>query len=186
MSSNTICNVPLQPVPLHRLSESSYSRPNKTYTDTLQTDQEIRKKLDGFIEIEPDEIDTLQPGSFIRYITLDKKKGKEVFRTGGVLVTVYPYYIVLRGKDNVGFSAQRYIRKNERNNDSDILYTTRFFKKINNEEKLKIQLEELEDNALKALTAKDKEIEILKNENDELKDTIRKLAKEIKKYRKNT
>lgn len=93
---------------IHRLGIDGYQRPRKTYTDTLQSVDVIKKKLDGYIEIPEDEVDSLQEGAFLRYIKLDVKTGKERFITGGVLLRTYPEYLLIKGKDNGTFSAQRY------------------------------------------------------------------------------
>lgn len=158
---------------IHRLNVDGYQRPKKTYTDTLQTDSAIEQKLEGYVEVPEDEVDNLDEGSFIRYIKLDTKSGKERFVTGGVLLRVNPQYLLIKGKDNGTFSAQRYSFDKQGNK----TFTTRFFKLLNNEEKLKMKLQDLQKKANQIIGELEETIEKQAEEIEQLKDIIRKLKK---------
>ena len=156
---------------IHRLGVDGYQRPRKTYTDTLQSMDVIKKKLDGYIEIPENEVDSLQEGSFLRYIKLDIKTEKERFITGGVLMRTFPEYLLIKGKDNGTFSAQRYTY-----DDSGAkIFTTRFFKLLNNEEKLKIKLGDMQTKANEIIEELEGTIDKQAAEIVELKAIIRKL-----------
>jgi hypothetical protein len=156
---------------IHRLGIDGYQRPRKTYTDTLQSLDVIKKKLDGFVEIPENEVDNLQEGVFLRYIKLDSKTGKERFITGGVLMRTNPEYLIIKGKDNGTFSAQRYAYDES----GKKIFTTRFFKLLNNEEKLKIKLEDMQAKANEIIEELEKTIDKQAMEITELKGIIRKL-----------
>jgi hypothetical protein len=156
---------------LHRLGIDGYQRPKKTYTDTLQTDDAIQQKLNGFIEVDENDIDNLSPGSYLRYIKWDLGTGKERFVMGGVLLRVNPEYLLIKGKDNGSFSAQRYTY----NKKGDKIHTTRFFKQLNNEEKLKIKLLEMQKKANEIIMELEETIDKQAEEITELKDIIKKL-----------
>lgn len=156
---------------IHRLGIDGYQRPRKTYTDSLQSMDIIKKKLDGYIEIPENEVDSLQEGVFLRYIKLDPKTNKERFITGGVLLRIYPEYLLIKGKDNGTFSAQRYAY-----DASDVkIFTTRFFKLLNNEEKLKIKLGDMQTKANEIIEELEGTIDKQAAEIAELKAIIRKL-----------
>ena len=156
---------------IHRLGIDGYQRPRKTYTDTLQSGDVIKKKLDGYIEIPEDEVDSLQEGVFLRYIKMDVKTGKERFITGGVLMRTYPEYLLIKGKDNGTFSAQRYTYDSS----GVKIFTTRFFKLLNNEEKLKIKLGDMQTKANEIIEELEGTIDKQAVEIAELKAIIRKL-----------
>jgi len=158
---------------IHRLGIDGYQRPKKTYTDTLQSTEAIEKKLEGYLEIPENDVDNLAEGSFIRYIKWDTKNNKERFVTGGVLLRVNPEYLLLKGKDNGTFSAQRYSFDNK----GKKVYTTRFFKLLNNEEKLKMKLFEMQKKANGIIEELEETIEKQALEIEELKNIIRKYRK---------
>lgn len=161
---------------IHRLGIDGYQRPKKTYTDTLQSTDAIEKKLEGYLEIPEDDVNNLAEGSFLRYIKWDIKAGKERFVTGGVLLRVNPEYLLIKGKDNGTFSAQRYTYDGKGNK----IYTTRFFKLLNNEEKLKIKLFEMQKKANCIIEELEETIEKQAQEIDELKSIIRKYRRKIR------
>ncbi len=158
---------------IHRLGIDGYQRPKKTYTDTVQTEEAIQDKLNGYIEIPENEIESVAPGSFIRYIKWDSATNKERFVMGGILMRVLPEYLIIKGKDNGTFSAQRYTY----NKKGDKIHTTRFFKMLNNEEKLKIKLVEMKDKANEIISELEDTIEKQASEIEQLKDIIKKLKK---------
>jgi hypothetical protein len=157
---------------IHRLGIDGYQRPRKTYTDTLQVADVIKKKLDGYVEVPENEVDNLNDGDFIRYIKWDSKINKERFITGGVLLRIYPEYLLIKGKDNGTFSAQRYTYNA---NTSEKIFTTRFFKLLNNEEKLKIKLGDMQNKANEIIEELEQTIDKQTAEIEELKAIIRQL-----------
>lgn len=158
---------------LHRLGVDGYQRPKKTYTDTLQTKEAIEQKLNGYIEIEENDVDDIPEGSFVRYIKYDLNTGKERFVTGGVVLRVLPEYILIRGKDNGSFSAQRFTYDKKGN----IIHKTRFFKQLSNEEKLKQKLLDLQEKANQIIGELEETIDKKDQEIEQLKEIIRKLKK---------
>lgn len=158
---------------IHRLGIDGYQRPKKTYTDTLQSADAIEEKLNGYVEVEENDIDNISPGSFIRYIKWDPAQNKERFVMGGIVMRVLPEYIIIKGKDNGTFSAQRFTH----NKKGDIIHTTRFFKMLNNEEKLKIKLLEMKDKANEIISELENTIDKQAAEITELKEIIKKLKK---------
>ena len=131
--------------------------------------------MDGYIEIPEDEVDNLQEGVFLRYIKLDQKTRKERFITGGVLMRTYPEYLLIKGKDNGTFSAQRYVYDDS----GTKIFTTRFFKLLNNEEKLKIKLTDMQAKANEIIEELEGTIDKQATEIMELKGIIRKLKGKI-------
>ena len=137
---------------LHRLSEVAYKRPKKTLTDTLQDEEVIQQKLEDYTEIEDDDIDSMPIGSTVRYIRWDIKNNCEKFILGGNIIRISNEYIVLKGKDNGTFSAQRYTR----DKNGKIIHTTRFFKlnDVIDKYKAKIIEQEAEIKRLKEIIKK--------------------------------
>ncbi len=158
---------------LHRLGIDGYQRPKKTYTDPLQSADAIEEKLNGYIEVDENDVDNISPGSFVRYIKWDIGQNKERFVMGGIVMRVLPEYLIIKGKDNGTFSAQRYAF----NKKGDKIHTTRFFKMLNNEEKLKIKLLEMKDKANEIITELENTIDKQASEIAELKEIIKKLKK---------
>ena len=161
---------------IHRLGTDGYVRPKKTYTDTLQTDEAIDEKLNGFVEVEEDDIDNISPGSFVRYIKWDNNTHKERFVMGGVVIRVLPEYLLIKGKDSGTFSAQRYAY----NKKGEKIHTTRFYKMLSNEEKLKIKLLEMQKKANEIIGELEDTIDQKDQEIEQLKDIIKKLKKNLK------
>ena len=108
-------------------SDTTYKRPKKTITDLMQSPEEINKKLEGFIEIDPVDLSSMTVGDYVRYITFDKIKHIQLFRTGGKVIKNSDDYVVLSGINNLIFSVQKCIK----DENDKILFHTRFFKKIN-------------------------------------------------------
>ena len=158
---------------IHRLSVDGYVRPKTTFTDTLQSEDAINQKLNGFIEVPEEDVDKLEEGDFLRYIKYDMKTKKEKFVMGGVLLRVYPEFLVIKGKGDGTFSAQRFAKKK----DGTIIYKTRFFKKMTNEENLKRQLVNLQEKANDIIGEMEKTIDAQNEEIKELKNLIRKTNK---------
>ena len=127
-------------LPLHRLSEVAYKRPKKTLTDTLQDEDVIQQKLEDYSEVEEADIDAIPISSTVRYIKWDVKNNCERFILGGNIIRISNEYIVIQGKDNGTFSAQRYTR----DKNGKIIHTTRFFKLNDVIDKYKARIIELE------------------------------------------
>tara|TARA_B110000881_G_scaffold213552_1_gene224699 strand:+ start:20 stop:481 length:462 start_codon:yes stop_codon:yes gene_type:complete len=138
-----------------RFSEDAkYERPKETITDTLQTSEEMRKKLDGYARIT--NIDLIPLHTHIRYITW--KDGKERFTLGGKLRKVHPKYVVLYNQ-KFSWSVQRI----HYGRDNKPVYETIFFNKLSEIENCKITLRKQQN-----------ELNEIKNENVTLKDSLRK------------
>lgn len=158
---------------IHRLSVDGYQRPRKTLTDTLQNTTAIEQKLEGYVEVPEEDVDLIPEGSFLRYIKMEPKTGKERFIMGGVLMRVNPEYLLIKGKDNGTFSAQRYTYDKNGNR----IHVTRFFKLLNAEEKLKAKLVDLQEKANKIIGELEETIDKQAEEIEQLKEIIRKLRK---------
>jgi len=159
---------------IHRLGTDGYQRPRKTYTDMLQTEDAIEEKLNGYVEVDERDVDNLSSGSFVRYIKYDAGSGKERFVMGGVVMRVLPEYIIIKGKDNGTFSAQRYTYDKKGNR----VHITRFFKMLSNEDKLRNKLLEMQRKANEIIGELEDTIDKQAQEIEELKEMIRKLKKQ--------
>ena len=157
---------------LRRLNNDGYVRPKKTYTDTLQSNEAIETKLDQFVEVDEKDIDSLPKNSFIRYIKYDLKSKSEKFVTGGLLLRVTPEYLLLMGKNNGSFCAQRYTYQGDK-----VVYKTRFFKLLSKEEKLKEELADTQENANNLIA---KYEEVLKQQQEEI-ENLKRIIKKMKK-----
>lgn len=125
-------------IPVKKLINSEYERPEKTITETIQNKTDIEEQLKNFQEITEEELNFMNINTQLKYISYDKINKKELFRFGGLLVKVNKDYIILAGKEGLRFSAQRYT-KNEKD---EVIHKTRFFKKIKETELLKSQLDD--------------------------------------------
>jgi hypothetical protein len=148
-----------------RLLESEYKRPKKTLTESVQNKKDIEEKLEGYDEVECDKLCYIPRKTHLRYIGWDKKNKKELFRFGGLLMTVKDQYVILLGKGAKTFSAQRYAYDSNGN----LEHTTRFFRKMSKEELLQKKYEntitysnEVFTKQKMALEKQQKEIEKLK------------------------
>ena len=112
-------------LPYKRISEDkNYVRPDVTITDMAIDDNDFRnQKLDGYMEVNEDEIDLLPPGVKVRYITKNPRTDELLFRFGGVIKLVEKEYLVLIGANNVTFSVQRYIY----NSRKQLIFKTLFY-----------------------------------------------------------
>ncbi len=171
-------------------ADKDYQRPKKTQTDMMQNKQELMRFLKDYEEIEEDDIDYIPLGTLLRYISYDKNRKQEMLRYGGLLMKLDRNYMVLKGKNNLTFSVQRYIYDNQGN----LLYTTKFFRRLNPQLKVREkEIEELEmakdfmERQEKIIKKQKDELERLKNminnnENGERQESIKKKSdvKEIK------
>ena len=86
--------------------DTSYERPKKTLQDTLQNNESVKEKLEGYVELpNVEEISYLPQNTPMRYIT--KKNGEYLFRLGGLLVINKPDYIVLKSINNLTWCVQK-------------------------------------------------------------------------------
>jgi len=163
----------LSSLPLHRLGGDGYKRPKKTLTDTLQDEDIIQQKLEDHTEIDEIDIDSIPIGSYVKYIKWDTKNNCERFITGGSIFRIYQEYIIIKGKDNGTFSAQRYTYDKSGNK----IHTTRFFKQKSIEDILKLQIIEIQKKSSKII--KNLENKLLEKENEikHLNEFIRKIKK---------
>lgn len=158
---------------IHRLGQDGYKRPKKTYTDTLQSEEAIKEKLNGFIEIPEDKVDEISPGSFVRYLKWEPDNNREKLVMGGIVLRVLPQYLIIKGKGNGTFSAQRYTF----NNKGEYIHSTRFFKMLSNEDKLKGKLLEMKDKANNIIEELEDTIDKQSDEIEQLKELVKKLKK---------
>lgn len=148
--------------PVKKLSQdSNYQRPEITITESIQNKKNIEDQLIDFEEINEDDLNFININTQLKYISYDKKNNKELFRFGGLLIKIAKDYLILRGKENLTFSVQRYTK----NDNNEIIHNTRFFKKIKETDKLKI---ELEDTILKATEKLKKQNSIIEKQKKEL------------------
>lgn len=149
------------PAPQKLSQDSSYERPEKTITESIQNKKDIEDQLKNFEEIPNDDLSYVNINTQLKYISYDKQNKKELFRFGGLLVKVAKDYVVLAGKEGKRFSAQRYTL----NDKGDVIHTTRFFKKIKETEALKSKLLETEESAAAII---DKQNQIIAQQKKEL------------------
>jgi hypothetical protein len=100
-----------------------------TKTELMQTREEIERRLRGFVEVNPEEVDALPKNAFVSYITFDVQKNKELYRPGGFLRKVHADYVVLMGKGSAIFSVQRKVWQDPKTKEA-LVYMTRFFKRV--------------------------------------------------------
>lgn len=97
-----------------------------------QTKDAILQLLKGYERVE--NVDNLQLGTFIRYITLDLDK-KQVFRLGGKLHSMHPKYLVIEN-----FKNRWYVKRYHTDEEGNPIFKTVFFRKIPITETLKKHL----------------------------------------------
>ena len=159
--------------PIQKLSTNDFIRPAKTITDLMQNKKDIEAKLEGYEEIDEDELNFITLGSHLRYLSWDREKKKELFRFGGLITKVARDYIILQGKEGKSFSVQRYTK----NDKGDVLHKTRFFKKVKKEEQLQRDLNETVEETADIMQKQSAMIEKQRKELHELKKRLSKLEK---------
>ena len=159
--------------PIQKLSANDFIRPAKTITDLMQNKKDIEAKLEGYEEIDEDELNFITLGSHLRYLSWDREKKKELFRFGGLITKVARDYIILQGKEGKSFSVQRYTK----NDKGDVLHKTRFFKKVKKEEQLQRDLNETVEETADIMQKQSAMIEKQRKELHELKKRLSKLEK---------
>ena len=81
-----------------QISQSTdYKRPKETIQDIISKNpEEISKKLEGFVQIHPENYGVIECGVWIKYITHDEK-----YRSGGLLkINKSPDYFILKSPYN--------------------------------------------------------------------------------------
>lgn len=149
-----------------RLALDDYDRPKKTVTESVQDKKSIEKYLKEYEEVSSEDLPYINPDTHLRYISWDKKNNCELFRFGGLLVKVNKEYVLLAGKGGKTFSAQRYSYDE---NNKKKLHTTRFFKKMKNEDILKEELDETLEASREIINKQNELIEKQKKEIAKLK-----------------
>jgi rubrerythrin len=158
------------PPPKKLSQDDSYSRPEKTITETVQNIKDIEAQLENFEEISEEDLNFINVNTQLKYLSYDKKNKKELFRFGGLLVKVAKEYVILAGKEGLRFSAQRYTR----NEKDEIIHKTRFFKKIKETELLKNKLIDTYEESKEIIQ---KQNEIIEKQKKELLAMKKKLKK---------
>mgnify|MGYP003648905387 CR=1 FL=1 len=154
-----------------------YIRPNVTVTDLIQNKKDIAEQLKDFIEIEHDDLEKIPKKTYLKYLTYDKNKKKELFRFGGKLIFIGNEYVVLKGNRS-SFSVQKKVF----NDKGESIYNTRFFrnKNINTAKDallLRKELNKTIDKSNKMYLEQSMIIKCLKEENIKLKKKIKQLKK---------
>ena len=142
-----------------------YVRPKRTQTEMVQNEKNITELLKNFEEVKSNKLPYVNLNTQMRYISYDLENDCELFRYGGLLLKVEEQYVVLAGKEGKRFSVQRYTYDNNKK----IIHTTRFFKKVKEEEILKEQLNLTLNRSEEIINKQNKIIEKLKEENKLLK-----------------
>ena len=86
-------------------NDFGYKRPDVTLQDKLQTTESVQEKLEGYVEVDIEELSYLAPNTSIRYLT--KKNGEFKFRLGGNLALNKKEYIVLKSSNNITWCVQK-------------------------------------------------------------------------------
>jgi len=127
------------------LSTSNYERPKQTLTDTLQTNERMKEKLQNYVRV--DDIDDVNINTHVRYVTL--KDGVQRFCLGGLLIKKFSKYVIL-SNGTYSWSVQKFHWEQE--DDDEPTFDTVFFKVLSKQER--------QENIIKK---KDEEIQKLKN-----------------------
>ena len=166
-----------------RITRTQYNRPDKTYQQQLSGSQ-IKEKLKDYKKVS--DIKNISTGTHLRYFTINKKTGEQLFRLGGVLTRTDPEnrFVILSNGD-VSWSVQ--------------INNTVFFQKMTDNEireeiKNEIMTEEIGNSdvdlrkQIKLLTKKlenyeamEKQYKYLQKKNELLTDQLQKIEIEIKK-----
>lgn len=160
-----------------RLLDTEYKRPKITKTESIQNKKDIEERLKDYKEIKQKELCMVPLNSSLRYIGFDKKKKKELFRFGGLLISVKQEYVILAGKGGKTFSAQRYTYDSK----GKKIHTTRFFKKMNKNDILENQLNDTINQSNAIFKKQSDYIEEQRKEIKRLKEKLDNLSKKIKK-----
>jgi hypothetical protein len=149
-----------------RLDPTTYARPKKTKTESVQDEKSIQHYLKDYEEIDQKELPYINPNTHIRYISWDKKNKCELFRFGGLLVRIQPQYVQLAGIEGKLFSAQRYTYAEDK---KKVIHMTRFFRKMKQTEVMKDELEQTVEASQEIIQKQSETIEKLQKEMKSLK-----------------
>ncbi len=119
--------------------DKNYKRPKITYTDTLQSEEQIQKQLEGYYDIGFNEI---KRGDDIKYISYCIPKKKYMFRIGGIVTSKGYGKIKLRNNKNSFYWSVKPIITNDKEKKD---YETYFYRKYTREDELEERIEELEE-----------------------------------------
>jgi len=113
---------------LERLSNENFARPEITFQDTIQNNNDMEKYLKNYTKVK--DIDKVALGTHLRYVTIDKDK-KVAFRLGGKLMKNVEKYVVLsNGKQAWSVQKLHYL------DDGKPPVETAFFKQTDKYDKL--------------------------------------------------
>ena len=145
---------------LKSLLETDFVRPQKTYTDSLQTKDKMNEKLKNYSRA--DDIDKIELNTHVRYVTLDKQH-RQVFRTGGLLIRKANDYIQL-SNGSFKWSVQKY---HYSEGEEEPIFATVFFYRVSKKEENELREKEINKN----YEAREKKlIELVKRQHEEIKD----------------
>lgn len=170
-------------------NKQSYQRPEQTYTDTIQSTEEMKKKLIDYVRVE--NIDEIPLNSHVRYVTLTNssdpnKKRTQRFCLGGFLLKKFPDYVILKNSKNVSWSVQKYhwnTNTGKKEEDVEPIFTTIFFKKKGQVEELEDLVEELSTQNNEMESRYQEQLERKTEEITKLQEKVERLAKYIKSSR---
>ena len=133
------------------LSKSKYERPDKTYSDSLQTNDKMREKLQGYIQV--NDIGYVAINTHVRYVTW--RDGNQRFCLGGLLKEKHDKYVKLsNGKFHWS------VQKEHFDDEGEFLFKTVFFRILSPQERAdKVQLAQQDE-----IEEKDDEITRLRAE----------------------
>ena len=129
------------------LLNSNYSRPKKTFTDTLQSTKAMKEKLKNYIRV--DGIDDVSLGTHVRYVTW--KDGKQRFCLGGLLKEKHNKYVKLSNN-----SFHWSVQKQHFNSSKEVIFNTVFFRVLSKSERSKreVSKQQTEIERLREMNAK--------------------------------
>jgi hypothetical protein len=124
------CTTKIKCEPLtKRLSKTNYNRPELTLTDTLQSNEEMQKKLLKYTRV--DDIEDVRINTHVRYVTL--KNSQQRFCLGGLLKKIHNKYVIL-SNGTLSWSVQRYHWDDP---SAEPIFETTFFRLLSVEEQQK-------------------------------------------------
>jgi len=127
-----------------------WKRPEKTYTDSLQTTQAMREKLKNYERVK--KLEDVPLNTHVRYVTW--KNDRQRFCLGGLLKEIHPKYVKLsNGQFHWSVQRQHFNEKKDK-----VIFNTVFFKVIFKNTPIKNNL-----------TDQEKEIKRLREMNAKLK-----------------